>query len=43
MTKNGIEKKIFEFFTLKHREPKIDPNIFANFFKTAKKLFLKIL
>ena len=35
MTKNGIEKKFFfEFFTLKHRETKIDKNMFADFFKS---------
>ena len=35
MTKNGIEKtSFFEFFTLKHRETKIDKNIFVDFLKS---------
>ena len=32
MTKNRIEKLVFEFFTLKHREKNLQKN-FANLFK----------
>ena len=31
--KIGLKKNFFEFFTLKHREIKIDKNFFADFFK----------